>query len=128
MVNNIDFPRDVPRHLVRAYALLKWVAFENPPESIDLDDASGMIKEALDSQLSDIGLKHTVAGIQGRKAQQKLASENKAIIISVFERLRGERQTASNNDLVARTVNETGKSESTVRRALRTKKKDCHRH
>ena len=123
MTSLTGFPPDVPRHLLRAYALLKWITFEDPPDSRDLDDATGIIKEALNSQFFDIGVKHTVAGIKGRKAQQELASENKAEIIAVFERLRGERQTASNNDLVARTVTETGKSESTVRRALRSKQR-----
>ena len=123
MTSLTGFPPDVPRHLLRAYALLKWITFEDPPDSSDLDDASGIINEALLSPLSEMGLKHTVAGMKGRKAQQELALKNKAEIIAVFERLRGERQTASNNDLVDRTVKKTGKSESTVRRALRTKKR-----
>lgn len=114
--------RDVPRDLVRAYALLRWIVLESHPDTAELESADRIINAAELCLLADVGLKHVQAGKKGRAVQKQAASNNHQRVLAIYNRLNSERPRSSKNDLVSRTASEAACSKATVWRALRSKK------
>ncbi len=122
MVSATGLPQGVPRYLVRAYALLRWSVHESNPDPEALDSALKIIRESDLMLLAEMGMKHALAGQKGRAVQKKAAYKNHDRVVSIFQKLKSARPSASTNDLVSRTANEAVCSEATVWRALRQSK------
>lgn len=122
MVSATGLPRDVPRHLVKAHALLRWSVYESNPDTAALDSANRIIHESWLQIFADIGQKHTSAGKAGRVVQRKSAEEKREHVLTIFDRLKIDRPKSSKSDLVTRAAAEAECSKETVWRALRTRK------
>lgn len=124
MASLTGFPPDVPRHLLRAYALLKWTTFEDPPDSSDLDNALKIINDALINHFAEMGLKHERAGQKGVKLQKKEAHARYAEILAVFDRVASKPHAKTMKIKVSETVTEANCLERQVYRALEWRKKE----
>jgi len=120
MVSAMGFPRDVPRHLVQAHALLRWTVQERNPDPEALCSVDQIIHDSWLQLLADIGMKHALAGLKGRAQQKKDAATLRTTILSTFDRLRSVATTdAKIEPIVEDTASQCGCSSRTVWRALK---------
>lgn len=119
MISATGLPHDVPRHLVKAHALLRWSVHEINPDPAALDSANQIIHDSWLQLLAGIGLKHVQAGQKGRAQQKRNAGALRTTILSTFDQLRSEQPTeAKIEPIVEDTAKQCGCSARTVWRAL----------